>query len=235
MSFARRKPAAPQRPDAPANSSIELQRFANAGRLAEAVAGDLLSALGIAQNELTFVCELLDDTQRRGELRSAAEDARAAISRAVSRAASVLSLARARPGRAERVDVREVVTAALFDLEPRLAGYTLVREVNAVPPVRADRGAILQTLVSLLLDAADASPPRGRIRIAARREEKIVEIAIEDEGPAPIAPEALLQQRDGTLWLCRNAVQSFAGELAVRQGPLGGRLVILQLLIDGAQ
>ena len=42
-----------------------------------------------------------------------------------------------------------------------------------------------------------------------------------------------LPEREGTpLWLCRGVVRSFGGELAVSQGLLGGRRVVLRLRTD---
>src|SRR3954467_6813040 len=83
---------------APVDDAVQLQRFANAGRLASAVAHELLSALGIAQTDVGFLCDLMEDPARLRDFRDAAEDARAAVSRAVLRVAAVLSLARARDG-----------------------------------------------------------------------------------------------------------------------------------------
>ena len=204
----------------------DLQRFANAGRLAASVSHELLTALGVAQTDVGFLCDLLDhEDLRRRDLRDAAEDARAAIGRAVSRIAAVLSLARQRSGEIAGVDVKEVIGAALFDLDARLASFTVLRDLQTVPFARAERGALLQALVSLLLDAADASGPRGRIGVSLRAQGELVILAVDDEGPLSIAPDARLA-------ICRDAVESFGGELSTGSSPLGGRRVVLQLRAD---
>lgn len=220
--------APPPRED-PGDGAVALQRFANAGRLASAVSQDMLSALGVAQSEFGFLCELVGQPERSRDLRETAEQARAAISRAVSRIAAVISLARARDGEIGPLDVKEVIGAALFDLDARLTGYTMVRDLQPVPFALAERGAFLQTLVSALLDAADATPLCGRIGIGLRAESGWVVTSIDDGGPAP---EALADRRQSTLWICRNLVRSFRGELAESQGPLGGRRLTIRLPTD---
>lgn len=212
-----------------ADGAAELQRFANAGRLASAVARDLLTALGVAQTDVGFLRELLDQPERRVDLRLAADDARAALTRAVARISAVLSLARERKGEVAPLDVNEVIRAALFDLEPRLSACTLVANLEPVPFALAERGALLQTLVSVLLDAADSTPAHGRIVIKLRAESGWVLISIDDEGPSPIAPESLAYRVGSPLWICRNVLRAFGGELLAGQGQLCGKRVTLKL------
>ena len=232
MSVARNTAASDVGRELPVEEAAEVQRFANAGRLAASVSHDLLSALGVAQTDIGFLCDLLAKLEPQRDLREAAEDARAAISRAVSRIAAVLSLARPRHGEVAPLDVREVIGAALFDLDVRLAGYTVVRDLLQAPFARAERGALLQTIVSLLLDAADASPQRGRISITLSGQDEMVIVSIDDEGPSPLSPEMLAEWPHSPLWTCRNVVRSFGGELIADLGPLGGRRVTLQLPAD---
>lgn len=212
--------------------AADLQRYANAGRLAASVSHELLSALGVAQTDVGYLCDLLAklEADPDRDLRDAADDARAAIARAVSRIAAVLSLARPRRGEVAPLDVREVIGAALFDLDARLASYTVVRELQQSPFALAERGALLQVLVSLLLDAADATPQRGRIGVRLRAQGDSVLVSIDDEGPSPISPESLAEQPP--LRICRDVVRSFGGDLMTGAGPLGGRLVTIRLHMD---
>ncbi|MCA1827904.1 MAG: hypothetical protein LC689_13335 [Myxococcales bacterium] len=216
----------------PVADAAEVQRFANAGRLAASVSHDLLSALGVAQTDIGFLCDLVEHLDGKRDMREAAEDARTAISRAVSRIAAVLSLARPRRGEIAALDAREVIGAALFDLDARLAGYEMFYDLQQVPPARAERGALLQTIVSLLLDAADATPQRGRIGITLRAHAEMVSILIDDEGPSPLSPEMLAEWPNSPLWICRNVMRAIGGELVVGLGPFGGRRVTLQLSTD---
>src|SRR5437879_8539828 len=193
MSVARNTAARDVGRELPVEEAAEVQRFANAGRLEASVSHDLLSALGVAQTDIGFLCDLLAKIEPQRDMRDAAEDARAAIARAVSRIAAVLSLARPRHGEVAPLDVREVIGAALFDLDVRLSGYTVVRDLQQTPFARAERGGLLQTIVSLLLDAADATPQRGRIDIMLRSQGDPVTVVVDDEGPSPLAPEMLAE------------------------------------------
>jgi C4-dicarboxylate-specific signal transduction histidine kinase len=213
----------------PRDGAADLQRFVNAGRLASALSQDLLSALGVAQTDVGFLCELFDQPDRRRDLRQTAEDARVAISRAVSGIAAVISLARKRESTVGPIDVKEVISAALFDLDARLANYTLQHQLEPVPFALAERGALLQTLVSALFEAADATPVRGRIGLTLQHEGGFVVACIDDEGPSPIAPELLADRVHSPLWICRSVVRSFGGDLLIGQGPLGGKRVTIKL------
>ena len=59
----------------------------------------------------------------------------------------------------------------LPDLEARLAAFSISVDLEKAPPAHAERGGLLQALASLLLDAADNSPVRGRIVVAVRHGE----------------------------------------------------------------
>jgi C4-dicarboxylate-specific signal transduction histidine kinase len=237
MSLARKHLLLPAR-ELTGAPAVELQRFVNAGRLAASVAYELLSAIGLAQTDMGFVCDQLEDgppVKVAPHVRDAACDARAAITRAISRVNSVLSLARSRRGKIAPLDLREVIGAALFELEARLAGFEVSTDLSAASFALAERGALLQTLVSLLLDAAEASPPRGRIALSLRADLGGVIIDIDDEGAAPILPESLPDREVTPLWLSRNVVRSFGGELTAALGPLGGRRVSVRLRTTRAE
>jgi signal transduction histidine kinase len=208
-------------PSPPAAEVAELQRHVNAGRLAAAVSHEVMSALGVVQSELGYLCDLMGGAFRSAEDRSMAVEARAAMSSAVQRVAAVVSLARARPCEIGPVDVKEMVNAAIFELDARLRGFAIVRDLRSVPLALADRGALLQTLVSLLLDAADATPGRGQIRIGLRPEGSDIVVTIEDEGPAP--------HSDAALGLARAVVRAFGGELTVSAAAEPGRRLSLRL------
>jgi C4-dicarboxylate-specific signal transduction histidine kinase len=218
-------------PDAalPQAEAAELQRHVNAGRLAASVSHEVMNALGVVQTELGFLCDLMEGPPKQGQVRELADEARTAMSRAVQRVAAVLSLARPRPTWIGPVDVREAVGAALFELDSRLATHAVVRELHPVPPALADRGALLQTLVSVLLDAADATPLRGSILIGLRSERSHVVVTIDDQGPGS-QPAGRSSGDPAPAWISRSVARSFGGELTVSSGPRGGRRVSLRLL-----
>lgn len=212
----------------PQGEAAELQRHVNAGRLAASVSHEVMSALGVVQTELSYLCDLMDGPPKPGQAREVADDARSAMSRAVQRVAAVLSLARARPVAIGPVDAREAIGAALFELEARLSAHSIVRDFHSIPQVLADRGALLQTLVSVLLDAADSTPVRGRIVVALRAEGAHVIVSVTDDGHAGALQDAL-ERRGTPPWISRNVARSFGGDLTVSFDPSGRRRVSLRL------
>jgi len=227
MTLARRKASAPRDLEGPA--ALDLQRFTNAGRLLEALSDELLSAVGMAHHDVGFLCELLPRGGADEQVRDAAAEARTSLFRAAAGVSALLSVARPRGLLTVPLRVVEVAEAALFDLQVRLVGLSVVRDLSTDAWVLADRGTLLQSLVSLLLDAADAAEPRGHIRVALREESGHVSLSIEDDGPAPLSPESLPEQANTPLWICRNVLLSIGATLSVGIGPLGGKQVTIGL------
>jgi len=60
----------------PQSEATELQRHVNAGRLAASVSHEVMSALGVVQTELGFLCDLMDGPPKPREAREVADDAR---------------------------------------------------------------------------------------------------------------------------------------------------------------
>jgi C4-dicarboxylate-specific signal transduction histidine kinase len=209
--------------------AAELQRYANAGRALAAMSEDLMMAMGMAHSDVGFLCDALRKGQSCEGTCDAAADARSSISRAAANVASLLSLARPRGPVVAPLFLAEVVEAALFDLGACFGGLSIEKELQPEACALADRGALLQSLVSLLLDAADAAQPRGRILIAVWNDQPDCAILVEDDGPSPLQPESLLERAHTPLWICRNVLRSFGADLSVGIGSLGGRQVIIRL------
>jgi len=84
------------------------------------------------------------------------------------------------------------LVAALLALYPAPPpGVRLERDVAAdLPAVSVDRDQILQVLRNLVVNAVEAMPSGGRLRVAARREGGEVIVSVSDTGPG-IRPEDL--------------------------------------------
>ncbi len=146
-------------------------------------------------------------------------------------------LAYARPAReeAEEVDVVAVCRAALGVVERSSSASGVVLEL-AVPPepvlARLVAGRLRQVLINLLLNAVDASPAAGRVRMSVARTGETLLLAVDDDGPGvPASLAASLFEPFTTtkpggsglgLAICRRLVSEMQGEIRYRPGAAGG-------------
>jgi C4-dicarboxylate-specific signal transduction histidine kinase len=203
----------------------ELQRFVNAGRFAAGVASEVRGALGIVETDVLYLCQLLSPATAPGLL-DAARDAQAAVSRAIAGMTGVLQLARGGESEVAPLDLRRLVGEVLTELEAPLRGFLVVRELHPLPAVLAGRGGLFQTLVSLLLSAAEASRLDRCVAVALAREKQSALVIIDDGGQR-LTPEAFEARLP--LTLSRAILQSFGGELLLGRSPLGGSRVTVRL------
>jgi signal transduction histidine kinase len=157
----------------------------------------------------------------------------------------------ARPARAGREgepeaagDVREAVNDVLALVKPQKAfrDVELAAEIAPdLPRVTLSHQRIVQVVLNLVLNAADATP-RGHVTVRAEQAgEGRVRIAVEDDGPG-IAPEVrdkLFEPfvttkpvGEGTglgLAVCRGLVEAAAGTIAVEARGEGGARFLVEL------
>lgn len=146
------------------------------------------------------------------------------------------------------VDVGALVERSIDLVEAECArcGVTVSVEPAALglPSIEADGYQVIQVLVNLLLNAVQASPPGGRVRVTASRDGgtpggEAVSIRVLDEG-AGIESEELKRiftpffttRRDGTglgLPVARKIAEAHGGELTVVSTPGRGTAATLRL------
>ena len=178
-------------------SMLNQERLKAVGELASGIAHDLNNSL----NALRLNVELLE-TER--SLSPAQSDRLSLISRIVSDANSTIGrlqdFARRRHDRpAEAVDlsavIRQSVEMARSTLEEKnfLLGRSAHVEASlpSLPPILGEPAELRQIFVNLLLNAQDAMPGGGAIRIGAKVcDDDTVVVTVEDEGQG-IPPEYL--------------------------------------------
>jgi signal transduction histidine kinase len=220
-------------------------RLALLGRLAAVVAHDM-------SNPLTYLSTNLQLLEREADAlqKVAHRDMHAAVAESARAVESITDILRdlRRFARSDAVghpmptEVRAVVEEALLLSSARLRGIQLERELGQdLPRVLARRRRLVQVLLNLLLNAADAVGPEAkerRIRITAGRVEGGVRIALEDSGPGLTAEaRARLFQPFFTtkppgkgmglgLALSREYVQADGGTLAFEETGHGARVVL---------
>jgi PAS domain S-box-containing protein len=169
----------------------QAQRLDLAGRLASGLAHDLNNLVTVMTSNLDLAESAARDLEVFGDdevhhLLEDLEQVRRAVGRAGQLTTKLMQFARNEEVGEEEVDVTGAVDSVHRLAEVSLAaGVELVVEVEpGLPPIRADRVHLEQALVNLVMNAADALPDGGTIRLAARRHE----LDLADDAGLSLAP-----------------------------------------------
>ena len=127
-------------------------------------------------------------------------------------------------GRAGACDVREAVELSLRLLANEIhARARLVRELEPVPPVKADAGTVAEVLLHLLTSAVrslpEGPPDATEIRVATRARPGLVAIEVRDNRGGPSHPGG------GSLAACQRLVRGLGGTFEIVTQPGHGALV----------
>jgi two-component system, cell cycle sensor histidine kinase and response regulator CckA len=145
----------------------EAQRLESIGRLAGGVAHDFNNLLTVI---LGFSETLLEGLPAGDERRATAEQIRTAGRRAADLTQQLLAFGRRQVFRMQVFDLNSVATE-MQDILQRLVGeqVRIVISPDARQSlIKADRGQIEQVILNLALNARDAMPEGGRLKIATR-------------------------------------------------------------------
>jgi signal transduction histidine kinase len=212
-------------------SLAQADKLAAVGELAASLAHELRNPLaGIA----LALANLKHDLPE-GDVRARLDAVTAELGRLTRLTNQLLDGARHAPEAAQPVAlaqaVAEVAALARYQIAPDIRiAVDIAEDCNCtLPPDR-----LRQCVLNLLLNAAQALPDRGHIRIVGWCDGATVELAVEDDGPG--FPETLLQagvtafstQRAGGTGLGLASVRRFAHDL-------GGALVLENLEPHGAR
>lgn len=143
----------------------QTQKMEAIGRLAGGIAHDFNNLLTV----ISANSELMDENLPEGSpIRPDLNQIRTAASRASALTRQLLSFSRSDPSETRNVDVNSVVSE-LDAMLHRLIGADIRLETDLdpdVPPVHADSSRLEQVVMNLVLNARDALPHGGSIRIA---------------------------------------------------------------------
>jgi PAS domain S-box-containing protein len=228
---------------------IQNDRVAALGTLAASVAHEinnpltyLLGELATAQASLTAALEApgqsVADTLARA--RSSLAEARIGAERIGQIARELHTFARPAAEETRPVALAAVIRSVLQLVRKEIEARARLRvEVGDPPPLAlGDESRLVQVVLNLLVNAwqalPEAAPDRHRITVSARRQGDRAIIEVSDSGPG-IPPENRERIFDpffttkevgaGTglgLFVCRNIVRGFGGQIEVDQGPDGG-------------
>jgi PAS domain S-box-containing protein len=142
---------------------IQAQKMDAVGRLAGGVAHDFNNLLVVVSGYTDLLLGRVEDDTSLAQLREISQ----AASRAGELVAQLLAFGRRAPSRSELVDLN----ALIRDIEPMLHrlinqdSSLLVEGGDGLAHVRADPGQLEQVLVNLVINARDAMPHGGEIRV----------------------------------------------------------------------
>jgi len=109
---------------------------------------------------------------------------------------NLLDFARERPLSLKEVNANLVVDEvfSLISNQSAMQGVELAKDLASLPPVEADFGQLRQAFVNIAMNAIEAMPKGGHLRVTTRPlpEEDGVEIAFQDDGPG--VPPELMQK-----------------------------------------
>jgi signal transduction histidine kinase len=209
---------------------VQAEKLSSLGTLAGGVVHDLSNPL----SAILGTAQILEE--ELGPRRPAELEAIVAAANYMREVCSGLTefARRAQPGEEQPVDVNELAekALALARYAKKLMDVHVERRLETgVPTVRANPTELLQVLVNLVVNAADAAP-RGRIVVAtARSAAGRVAIAVTDDGPG--IPEPLRARLfepffttkgpgKGTglgLYIARRIAKRLGGDVAVESRP----------------
>jgi len=208
--------------------SIQGQKMELVGNLTSGIAHDLNNLLTVMRN----VSELLraELPAPGSDVTGLLDDLNDATSRAALMTSQLLTFGRGSAQGAELLDLG----AAVRDLErmlPRLLGASVTVDVDAPVggTVKVSRAAIEQVLLNLALNAKEAMPSGGRLRISVQVEDERVLLLTEDTG---LGMDAVTRERafepffttkaSGTglgLATVHELVTQFGGSVTLRSAP----------------
>lgn len=220
----------------------ESHRLASVGTLASGFSHELNTPLATV---LTCVEGILKETDSAW-IRESATIAREQLLRCRGITQHFLRMSRGQRSEGEVVELTAVIGAVARLIEPTAREHQVRVEVRAPAPgihVRAEEAELQHTLINLLLNAVQASPPGGRVTVEAEASDK-VRVRVVDNG-CGIAPEDqkrifepfFSRRQGGTglgLFLSLNFVRRWGGDVHVTSEPGHGSTfeIVLPALVQ---
>lgn len=198
--------------------------LADLGRMAATLAHEIRNPVA----SLAGALELLEHEQDPEERREILDMAQARLRQLSRLLEKTLTLARPIDGPVEAVDVQAVIASAVATarFDPQFEDVTISVDAPAAPVVaHAYEGPLVQALLNLLLNAAQAQRGRGAVHVTLEIDRGRALLRVHDEGPG-IPPEKREEvfrpfyttRPDGTglgLAEVRRAIEAFDGEIEI--------------------
>ncbi|MCP5199829.1 MAG: HAMP domain-containing protein [Gammaproteobacteria bacterium] len=211
---------------------VRASKLAAVGEMAAKLAHEVRTPLGIIRSSAQLIRrqDRLDDTGREmmGFMVNECDRINALVT-------SLLESARPREPVFEREDVNAIVARVLELAQGRAGERQVELAFNAargLPAVDADRDQLVQVLQNVVVNAIQQVGPGGHVRLTTTREDAMVRLDIEDDGPGIPAErreavfEPFVSFRAGGIGLglpvVREIVQAHGGTIGIDDSALGG-------------
>jgi PAS domain S-box-containing protein len=219
------------------------------GAIAAGIAHDLNNPLAIISSRSELMLSLLDIGNP--DLRQDLEVLRRNAERAARITSGLLTLAAQRSSERQPVNINELIetTSLLVGGELRNRDIELTTSLDRdLPPVFGEPSALQRVLMNLVMNARDAMPQGGKIRIAsgpAPNQAGMLQVSVADTGvgiPADVLPHLFdiffTTKPSGTglgLWLARRTLRELGGKIEVESESGKGTRFTLTLPVARAQ
>ena len=230
---------------------IQTEKLSSLGKLSASIAHEinnpLAGILTTAKLLIRTVEETPDDPRAASTIRMLKLVQRE-TERCTAIVRNLLGFARERALTLTDADVNAALDEALFLVANQFAllGIVLERHLDPVPTIRADFGQLRQAFANIIINACDAMPNGGTLRVRSRfvQAEQMLTIDIADTGVG-IPPEQLTKVLDpffttkekGTglgLSVVYGVIERHGGHLKIESAPGVGTTVTIRLPVQGA-
>jgi len=227
---------------------VQAEKLATVGQLTASIAHEVNNPIAVIQGNLDLLRELLG-SEAAARVAPELKLVDAQIERMRLIVTRLLQFARPTEfaGYVEPVDPNRALADCLVLAGHQItrAGVVVKRELHATRQPAINPQELQQVLVNLLVNALHAMPGGGTLKLATadsgEGDEAAVHITVQDSGPG-LAPDLLAQlfqpfvtrRKEGTglgLWISRQIVERYGGELSAANAPDGGAAFTVRLKV----
>ncbi|HEU4430292.1 MAG TPA: ATP-binding protein, partial [Myxococcota bacterium] len=211
------------------------ERLASIGTLVAGLAHEIGTPMGVIQGHAKLLEGAVSDENARWRLRTIREQ----ISRIARIMESLMNMSRPAARRARvPVDLSVLLDNTLRFLTERLArrGVEVERDYQEAPAIRADAEGLQQIFLNLLMNALDAMPEGGRLKVSIAAIEAGAEVRIADSGGG--IPADVQERMFHPFFTTKQAGHGHGLGLAVAQGIAqdhGGEIRLVRSGPDGSE
>lgn len=218
------------------------ERLAALGQMVAAVSHEIRNPLGIISSTAEILNQKLKKYEPNNMLADIVVDESKRLNNIVT---EFLDYARPQEPRIENCKLKDILDKNLYFLSPEIekSEITVIRRYGGPAVIRADADHLYQAFLNIFINAIQATPRGGTIKVATTgvrgQNGEMAEIIISDTGPG-IEPESrerifnpfFTTKDKGSglgLAIVKNIIESHKGEIVIESSEEGGARVIIHL------